>query len=51
MRRSRPRRPPPARAGDLVGGDVADPEQMAAAFAGPGRWVNGQTLFANGGLA
>ncbi|MBF6147352.1 SDR family NAD(P)-dependent oxidoreductase [Nocardia nova] len=42
-----------------VGGDVADehagtPEDIAEAVAflgGPGRWINGQVLFANGAIA
>lgn len=35
-------------------GRLADPEDIAetvAFLAGPGRWVNGQVLFANGGMA
>jgi len=32
-------------------GEPADIAEVAAFLAGPGRWVNGQVLFANGGLA
>jgi 3-oxoacyl-[acyl-carrier protein] reductase len=32
-------------------GTPADIAEVVAFLAGPGRWVNGQTLFANGGVA
>ncbi|AYV32045.1 3-oxoacyl-[acyl-carrier-protein] reductase FabG [Streptomyces sp. ADI95-16] len=32
-------------------GTPADIAEAVAFLAGPGRWINGQTLFANGGLA
>ena len=42
-----------AAAGSPLGrlGTPADIAELVAFLAGPGRWVNGQVIYANGGLA